>query len=215
MGNGDWGVEISGGYFDEKRHIYRNTKGTIVPSTTQVFSILGCNDFDGVPPDVLEWKRNYGIAVHRAIEFLVAGDLDWDSLDEAIIPAVTGLEMKLKAMQFKYEAAEEMRVHTLFRMQYGLTVDLRGTIIHQGKERQAVIDLKSGVKFSPTWRWQIGGYTTAQDKTNGGWMGVILQFDKEGIVTPHYVDLLPAQREFQTLLAASILKLNAGLAKLG
>ena len=43
----DFGVEIPGGYFDEKRHIYRNAKGTIVPSTTQVFSILGCNDFDG------------------------------------------------------------------------------------------------------------------------------------------------------------------------
>lgn len=215
MANGDWGEKISGGYFDEKHHKYRNTKGTVVPSTTQVFGILGCNDFDGVPADVLEWKRNYGIAVHRAIEFLVAGDLDWDSLDEAIIPAVTGLEMKLKAMQFKYEAAEEMRVHTLFGMQYGLTVDLRGTIVHQGKERQAVIDLKSGVKFSPTWRWQLGGYTVAQDKVNGGWMGIVLQFDKLGEVHPHYIDLPPAQREFQTLLAASILKLNAGLAKLG
>ena len=215
MANGDWGVEISGGYFDEKRHCYRNSKGTIVPSTTQVFSILGCNDFDGVPQDVLEWKRVYGTAVHRAIEYLVAGDLDWDSLDEVIIPAVSGLEQKLKALQFKYEAAEEMRVHNLFGMQYGLTVDLKGTIVHQGKERKAVIDLKSGVKFSPTWRWQVGGYTSAQGKVDGGWMGVILQFDKEGIVHPHYIDLLPAQREFQILLSAAILKLNNGLAKIG
>ncbi len=214
MANG-YGVEIPGGYFDEKKHLYRNSKGTIVPSTTQVFSILGCNDFDGVPVDVLEWKRNYGIAVHRAIEFLVAGDLDWDSLDEIIIPAVTGLEQKLKALQFKYEAAEEMRVHNLYGMEYGLTVDLRGTIVHQGKVRNAVIDLKSGVKFSPTWRWQLGGYTTAQEKVNGGWMGVVLQFDKEGIVTPHYIDLIPAQREFQILLSGAILKLNAGLAKVG
>ena len=215
MANADWGSEIPGGYFDEKRHLYRNEKGTIVPSTTQVFSILGCNDFDGVPPDVLEWKRVYGTAVHRAIEYLVAGDLDWDSLDEVIIPAVSGLEQKLKALQFKYEAAEEMRVHNLFGMQYGLTVDLKGTIVHQGKTRNAVIDLKSGVKFSPTWRWQIGGYTTAQGKIDGGWMGVVLQFDKEGIVNPHYIDLIPAQREFQILLSGAILKLNAGLAKLG
>jgi hypothetical protein len=215
MANGDWGVEIPGGYFDEKRHIYRNTKGTIVPSTTQVFSILGCNDFDGVPADVLEWKRNYGTAVHRAIEFLVSGDLDWDSLDEAIIPSVTGIEMKLKELQFKYEAAEEMKIHNLYGMEYGLTVDLRGSIVHQGKTRNAVIDLKSGVRFSPTWRWQIGGYTVAQDKANGGWLGVILQFDKEGIVTRHYIDLIPAKREFQILLSGAILKLNAGLAKLG
>ena len=215
MANGDWGLPIINGYFDEKHHRYRNERGTVVPSATQVFGILGCNDFDGVPADVLEWKRNYGIAVHKAIEFLVAGDLDWDSLDEVIIPAVSGLEQKLKMLQFKYEAAEEMRVHKLYGMEYGLTVDLRGTIVHQGKTRNAVIDLKSGVKFSPTWRWQLGGYTVAQDKVDGGWMGVVLQFDKEGIVTPHYIDLMPAQREFQTLLAASILKLNAGLAKLG
>jgi hypothetical protein len=215
VGNGEWGVEIPGGSYRDKDHAYFNERHTRVPSTTQVFSILGCNDFDGVPPDVLEWKRNYGIAVHRAIEFLVAGDLDWDSLDEAIIPAVTGLEMKLKAMQFKYEAAEDMRVHTLFGMQYGLTVDLRGTIVHQGKERKAIIDLKSGVKASPTWRWQLGGYVSGQEKVEGGWMGVVLQFDKLGEVHPIYIDLLPAQREFQILLAAAILKLNAGLTKLG
>jgi hypothetical protein len=215
VGNGDWGKEIPGGSFREKDHAYFNEKHTRVPSTTQVFSILGCNDFDGVPPDVLEWKRNYGIAVHRAIELLVEGDLDWDSLDVAIIPAVTGLEQKLKAMQFKYEAAEDMRVHTLFGMQYGLTVDLRGTIVHQGKERKAIIDLKSGVKASPTWRWQLGGYVSGQEKVEGGWMGVVLQFDKLGEVHPIYIDLLPAQREFQILLAAAILKLNAGLTKLG
>jgi hypothetical protein len=211
----DFGIEIPGGYFDEKKHLYRNSKGTIVPSTTQVFSILGCNDFDGIPQDVLEWKRNYGIAVHKAIEFLVMGDLDWDSLDEAIVPAVTGLEQKLKMLQFKYEAAEEMRIHSLYGMEYGLMADLRGTIVHQGKTRNAVIDLKSGVKFSPTWKWQVGGYTAAQGKVDGGWMGVVLQFDKFGEVKPHYIDLIPAQREFQILLAAANLKLNAGLVKLG
>jgi hypothetical protein len=61
----------------------------------------------------------------------------------------------------------------------------------------------------------IGGYTAAQGKIDGGWMGVILQFDKEGVVHPHYIDLIPAQREFQILLAAANLKLNAGLGKLG
>jgi hypothetical protein len=211
----DYGIQIPGGFYRDKDHAYFNEKGTRVPSTTQVFSILGCNDFDGVPADVLEWKRNYGIAVHKAIEFLVAGDLDWDSLDEVIIPAVAGLEQKLKALQFKYEAAEEIRIHSIFGMQYGLMVDLKGTIVHQGQTRNAVIDLKSGVKFSPTWRWQIGGYTAAQGKIDGGWIGVVLQFDKVGIVTPHYIDLIPAQREYQILLSAAILKLNNNLSKIG
>lgn len=211
----DYGLEISGGFFDEAKHVYRKEDGVIVPSTTQVFSVLGCNDFEGVPQDVLEWKRNYGIAVHRAVELIVQDDLDWDSVDDIIVPALTGLELKLKAMQFKYEAAEERKIHSLFGMHYGLTTDLRGTIVHQNKERKVVIDLKSGVKFSPTWKWQLGGYTTAQNKVDVGWMGVVLQFDKEGKVTPHYIELVSAQREFQILLAAANLKLNAGLAKVG
>lgn len=213
MGREQWGVKIQGGWFDEAKHIYRNESGIIVPSTTQVFAILGLSDFNGIPQDVLEWKRNYGIAVHRAIEFLVAGDLDWDSLDEAIIPAISGLEQFLKRVEYEHEAAEERRVHSLFGMEYGLTIDLKGSIIHQGKRRKTVIDLKSGIKFSPSWGWQLGGYTVAQDK--GAWVGLIAQFNKSGKVMPHYIDLAPAQREYQILLSAAILKLNNGFAKIG
>lgn len=212
-GMSDWGLEIPGGFFDESKHLYRNPKGTIVPSTTQVFSILGMSEFDSVPKDVLEWKRNYGLAVHKAIELLMLDDLDWDSVDDAIIPAVTGLEMFLKKMEFVCDGAEVKMVHTLFGMEYGLTVDLKGTVLYHSKRRNAVIDLKSGVKCSPTWKWQLGGYVGAQ--APGGWLGIVAQFDKEGEVVPHYVEVQSAQREFQVLLAAAILKLNNGLAKLG
>jgi hypothetical protein len=209
--NGDGVIAIPGGSFDGKNHLYRNSRGTIVPSVTQVFSILGCNNFDGISPEVLEWKRNYGVAVHKAIELLVQDDLDWDSLDDLIVPAVKGIEQKLKAMQFQYEAAEEVRIHSLYGMEYGLTIDLKGTIVYQGKVRHAIIDLKSGAQFTPTWRWQIGAYTVAQPKVDGGWVGLVLQFDKDGQVNSHYIDLPPAQREYQILLAAAIIKLNNGL----
>jgi len=211
----DYGEKIAGGWFRESDHSYFNEKGIRVPSTTQIFGILGLTDFDGIPPDVLEWKRNYGIAVHSAVEFLVSDDLDWDTLDEAIIPAVTGLECFLKKIEYQSEAAEERKVHSLFGMKYGLTVDGRGTMLYQGKRRHVIFDLKSGVKASPTWKWQIGGYVAAQPKVEGGWMGLVAQFDKAGEVTPHYVEVVSAQREFQILLAAANLKLNAGLAKLG
>jgi hypothetical protein len=213
MANGDWGIEIPGGWFDSKRHMYRNVKGTIVPSTTQVFSHLALVDLDGIPQDLLEWKRDYGIACHKAVEFMAVGDLDWDSLDEAIIPAVTGIEAFLKKLEYQHEAAEEIRIGNLFGMEFGLTSDLRGSVMHQGKRRKAIIDLKSAVKRSETWSWQIGSYTSQQEKTEGGWMGIICQFDKAGNVTPHYVDVPKAQREFQTLLAACILGINAGLYK--
>jgi hypothetical protein len=210
----DWGTKILGGYFDEVKHLYRNERGVIIPSTTQVFDILGCTDFSGIPLEILEWKRNYGLAVHKAFEFLVVNDLDWETLDEAIIPAVTGIEAFLKKIEYFSEVAEERRIHTLFGMEFGLTVDGRGSMVHQGIRRHVIVDLKSGAKASPTWKWQLGGYTVAQDKVDGGWMGLVIQFNKEGNIVPHYVDLLKAKREFQILLSAAILKLNSGLGKI-
>ena len=211
----EWGIQIENGWFDESRHVYRDEAGVIVPSTTQVFAILGLVDYEGVPEELLKWKSNYSVAVHKAIEFLVVKDLDWDTLDEAIVPAVTGLEQFLKKIGYEHEAAEEKKIGNLFGMKYGLMVDLRGSIMHQGKRRSAIIDLKGCVKYSPTFKWQIGGYTSSQPKAEGGWMGVVAQFSKEGEVVPHYVDIIPAQREFQILLSAANLKLNAGLAKIG
>ena len=162
----------------------------------------------------MEWKREYGNAVHRAVEYLAFNDLDWDSLDDAIVPAVTGVEAFLKKVEYHAEAAEERRIHSLYGMEYGLTVDGRGTLMYRGTRRSVIVDLKSGVKASPTWYWQIGGYVAAQPKVEGGWLGLIIQFDKEGIVNPIYVDTMKAQREFQVFLAAATLALNSGVAKI-
>lgn len=212
----DWGLAIPGGFFDEERHLYRNESGVIVPSTTQVFDVLGMSDFNNVNPDVLKWKQNFGIGLHRCTQYLVADDLDWDSVDDVLIAPVTGIETFLKRIEFQVEGCEEMRVHSLFGMFYGMTLDLRGTIVHHGVRRHVVIDLKTGVKVSPTWFWQVGSYIHPQAKVERGWMGIVMQVDLEGYVTPHYIkDVEAMKREFQILLAAANLKINAGMAKVG
>ena len=111
-----YGVKIPGGYFDETRHLYRDERGTPVLSSTQVFDVLGMIDLSRVKPEVLEWKREYGNAVHAASHYLASRDLDWDTLDDAIVPAVTGIEEFLQKVKFEPEAAEERRVHSLFGM---------------------------------------------------------------------------------------------------
>jgi hypothetical protein len=209
-------MKIEGGYFSSEKHVYRNERGTIIPSTTQIFSILGLSDFSRIDPEILEWKRCYGGAVHSAVEFLVAGDLDWDTLDENIVAPVTGIAQRLEELDFKVEATEERRVANIFGMEYGCTLDLRGTIFHQGVRRNVVIDEKTGSKFEKYWDWQIAGYLLPQPKTPLGWMGLVLQVDPRGRITPHYLkNPEAAKREFQTLLAAAILKINSGYAKLG
>lgn len=209
--NPSWGVEIPGGFYDDAKHLYRNENGTIVPSVTQVFTLLGLSDFSNVPADMLEWKRTYGSAVHMGLEFLVAGDLDWDSLDMEIIAPVVGIEQWLKKNQYVSVATEKSRIVSVFGMQFGMRLDHRGTFVHQGKERSVILDLKTACKEEPVWRWQLGAYALGQEKTPLGWMGVVLKVDKEGLVKPFYYDLIIAVREFQILLSACILGLNAGL----
>lgn len=205
----DWGIEIPGGFFHEEKHLYRNQDGLIVPSNTQVFEILGMNDFSRVAPDDLEWKRGYGNAVHRGIELNVWDKLDWDTCDEATIPAITGVEQFFKGLEYEPESTEECRIVTVSGMQYGMRLDHRGTCIYHGKRRPLVADVKTGTKASPTWKWQGGGYVP-----NVTYLLLILQVDKLGRVTPHWIDAVKAQREFVILLAACNLKLNAGLAQI-
>jgi len=209
-----WGEKIPGGYFDEVKHLYRNERGIIVPSVTQIFTILGMSDFSMISPEVLEWKRQYGTAVHRAIELLVNNDLDWDTLDDAIIAPVAGLEQKLKELEFKGTATEEKKVVAMYGMEYGCTLDLKGEITHKGKRQNAIIDIKTGAREDVSWKWQLAAYALAQE-VKTGWMGVVIKVDKDGDIKPFYYDLLPAGREFQILLSAAILKINNGLAKVG
>lgn len=205
----DWGIEIPGGFFEESAHLYRNESGVIVPSTTQVFETLGMNDFSRVNPEDLEWKRGYGNAVHKGFELLVQEKLDWDSCPEETIPAITGLEQFFAGLSYEWEAVEEKKVVTVNGMQYGMTLDHRGSINYHGKRRKLVADVKTGSKASPTWKWQGGGYVPAVST-----LLLIAQVSKSGKVTPHWVEAIRAQREFVILLAACNLKLNAGLGQI-
>lgn len=181
----------------------------VVPSTTQVFDILSMNDFSMVKESDMEWKREYGNAVHKGVELVVFKRLDWDTCSEEIIPAITGVESFLGELQYKPVAAEERRIVTANGMKFGMTLDHRGTIWYHNVERKVVVDVKTGSKFSPTWRWQGGGYVPSLDH-----LLLIAQVAKDGRVTPHWVDVVKAQREFLYLLAAANLKLNAGLARI-
>jgi hypothetical protein len=211
----DWGIPIPGGFFHRETHRYRDEEGCVRPSTTQVFAVEGISDFSMVKEEDLNWKRQYGDAVHEAMQFLVQEDLDWDTVDEAIIAPVTGIECRLKELSFELEAAEESQVVNAFSMRYGMTLDLRGTILYHGRRRHVVIDLKTGSKFSQSWFWQLGGYLVPQPKVPMGWLGIVLQVNPNGEVTPHHVPQVEAaKREFMVLLAAATLKLNHGFATL-
>lgn len=68
--------------FDPACHAYR-LDGKVLPSVTQVLSVLTSDYFARIPPEVLERKRQIGQAVHAAIALDLAGDLDESSIDPA------------------------------------------------------------------------------------------------------------------------------------
>lgn len=210
-----WGIEIDGGFFFEPEHRYRCKQGHIRPSATQVFSLLGLTDFSGIAPRVLEWKRTYGSALHKAAQYLAQGDLNWDTLDDPLIPAITGIECWLKVNGVETEEVEETKIRSICGMSFGTQLDLRGTLMYHGQRRHCLIDYKSGSRESPTWRWQLGAYYADQPKVAGGWLGVILRVDMDGNVKPFWcLDLDRARSEFQVLLAAAIIGINSGIYKL-
>ena len=64
--------------FDAARHLYR-INGAVVPNVTRVLADL--YDWDSVPAQTLERKRQIGSVVHRAIELDVQNNLDESSID--------------------------------------------------------------------------------------------------------------------------------------
>ena len=181
---------------------------------TGIFEALGLSDFSMIPPDVLDWKRGFGNAVHKGIELLVFGKLDWDSVPDEIIPAIVGTETWLKAVEYQPIAAEEKKIITLNGMKVGGTLDHRGSLVYKGKRRPCILDLKTGSKVSETWTWQVGAYSGGAPKLDGDvYVGCALQIGKDGDVNPVWVDTLKARQNFIILLAAANLTVNAKLAK--
>jgi ATP-dependent exoDNAse (exonuclease V) beta subunit len=64
-------------------------------------------DFSKIPPSILERKRQIGTATHRAIELLLQGRLDRDSLDPAVLPYFLAAEAWLVERKPFVVACEE------------------------------------------------------------------------------------------------------------
>jgi hypothetical protein len=69
--------------FDINRHEY-SIDGVIIPGYSKIAKDFGLIDYSNVRPADLEWKAQVGKAVHTAILFDNAGELDMDSLDEVV-----------------------------------------------------------------------------------------------------------------------------------
>lgn len=154
--------------FEEAGHVYR-LDGRVLPSVTQVLRFL--DDFESVPPAVLEAARQFGTHVHTACHLDVLGTLDEDALDPALAPYVEAFRKFRAESGFEILSSEERVYHV--GLNYAGTLDLRAAktkhTARGASRRLALIDIKSGVVPRSVGA-QTAAYNAAWSSRNGGEM---------------------------------------------
>ena len=119
---------------DKETHTYRNEKGVILPSVTQILKAEGFID----DAWFTEYARTRGEMVHLATKMYDDGTLDESALDPVIVPYLEGYKRFLKESGFEVHFAEE----TVYSpsCQFAGTLDRRGLL----NGRKTLIDIKTG-----------------------------------------------------------------------
>lgn len=203
-------VKIPGGTYEDETHAYRDETGQRVISVTQVLSDLGIVNYDHIQKEILERKSQFGVAVHAAVQFLVEGSLDWDSVSEECLPAVVGVESWIKESDFISEEQEQCGICAVNGMKFGFKFDHRGKFFYKNKWRQAIIDLKTCVSISPAVGLQLAAYEIASPTLPNAekYLRIAVQVDKKGKITPHFFEDRNDRNTFLYSLFVSTWKIN-------
>lgn len=208
-----WGIAVPGGFYKDDVHEYRDPRGIRVASVTQVFALLGLIDYSRVNEEVLERKSKIGIAVHTAVQYLCEGSLDWDTVGEEAMPYVVAADIWMREQGFVSIAQEEQGLAEINGMKYGWMADNRGKMMYKGRDRHVILDLKTCVAVSPTWKLQTAAYALAAPKLPAGerYLRCILQLKADGTFRPHYFEDRQDESAFSYFLYCAIWSINQGL----
>lgn len=138
--------------FDSDKHEYR-LDGAAVPSVTQVLAPL--YSLDSIPRDVLERKRQIGVALDAIIELDLADDLDESTIDEQLGGYFEAWQRFRKEKKFNPFWTQK-RVASL-KYRYAGTPDAWGTM----DDHRALVDYKATYAMHPAVALQTAGYENA------------------------------------------------------
>jgi hypothetical protein len=133
--------------FAAETHQYR-WDNRIVPSVTQVLQQV--QDFSMVALEVLERKRQIGVALHAAIE--MGDELDPDSLDELVVPFYRAWRSFMADTGYKPRLNEQ----PIYSVKYNYA-GKPDTVGKLGR-REALIDYKSAWDLHPATGPQTAAY---------------------------------------------------------
>lgn len=147
--------------FDPVRHLYL-LNGKRLPSVTGIMKAGGLTkDYSDVDPKVLANAAARGTAVHKAIEQLHEGTLDWAVLHDEIIPRVLAYEKFRTDARWQHLHSEQMFYSK--RWMYAGTMDAIGTTY--GTSNLVLLDYKTSYESDlPAWKIQIQAYKQLWDE---------------------------------------------------
>lgn len=137
--------------FDDAGHRYA-VDGQPIPSVTQILDACGFGSWRKFSEAAaLDYSSALGTAAHMAVALLLTGELDFDSLDPALIGRVDAAQRFIKELGVWVYSVEELVYHPTYR--YAGRLDLRCTVAGA----PAVVDWKTGV-VHPSVAVQLAGY---------------------------------------------------------
>lgn len=137
--------------FNPETHSYF-VDGARVPSVTQILGEFFPFKGQG---EAAERARNFGNAVHKAIELDLNNQLDYVTVHESIIPYLNQFNEAIKKLRYQRLSSPELRLYSKKHKFCG-TIDFPGNVI---------VDIKTGGK-SPAHRLQIAAYRHLWNNNN-------------------------------------------------
>lgn len=137
--------------------------GEVRTSVTQHLNDAGLVCYDGIPEEVLQRKADIGTAAHAACWYWDEGDLDWDTVDDAVLPYVMGWTRFRNETGFTPRIIEQRGIGEMAGVRYGYTLDREG--VFDGKDY--LIEIKCTAAVEPSWAPQTAAYEHALFKIDG------------------------------------------------
>ena len=141
--------------FDEASHTY-TVNGMEYPSVSAVLSLFA--DYSRVPRAVLEFKRKIGKFAHRCIELYETGELDVDTVDEAVMPYLQSWMNFRTVKPLRVVAAEKIVYSNKYRYAGRLDLIVEFT---DDPETLWLLDAKCVYAMDPATALQTAGYAEA------------------------------------------------------
>lgn len=122
--------------FDADTHTY-SVGGRTLPGVTELLRPL--ESFEKIPPAVLERARQFGSHVHMACHLDNLGELDEETLSQALLPYLLGWRQFRADRALTIHHSERPVYH--HKLRYAGTPDVVGSL----DRTTCVIDIKSGI----------------------------------------------------------------------